>query len=127
MTIPVITIDCGDSVPELRQIVLRELEMRGLYRNNHVYRGFNAELIRRVRCEGVENPESRWIYANSEEYLKLEPDPMFLNPLKYALSYGFGALAVYRGELVRQSESCTYQFVGPGIWPDALVAIFRLV
>src|SRR3989338_5484390 len=115
----------ADSISALRLDVLKQLKARGVYRGDHIYRGFNLRLIEWVTQHGVENPHSVWIYANSEEYLSVDPDPMIVNPLRYAL-FWYGALAVYRGDRLSQFESCTYQFVGPGTRQESLIAIFRL-
>jgi len=115
----------ADNISALRSDVLQQLKASGVYRSDHIYRGFDFRLIEWFSQHGVENPHSVWIYANSEEYLSVDPDPMIVNPLRYAL-FWYGALAVYRGDRLSQFESCTYRFIGPGTWSEALIAIFRL-
>jgi len=56
----------ADSISTLRLDVLKQLKACGVYRSDCIYRGFDYRLIEWVSEHGVENPNSVWIYANSE-------------------------------------------------------------
>jgi len=121
----VISIDLGDNqMVALRERILQELKQRGLYRSDLLYRGFSHEMIDRVLEHGSENPTEHFVYANPEEYLSIDPDPRWLNPLSYARSYW--ALAVYRGDRLKEVCFTCYEFPDLEKKPEALIAVFSL-
>lgn len=113
-----------DKINTLRDKVLEELRQRELYRPDLIYRGFSSRMIYMVLEHGSENPNSYFIYANPEDHLGIEPDPLWINPLSYAI-YG-GALVVYRGNKLRKVGYTSYEFLDLTTKPETLVAVFSL-
>ena len=112
------------SIASLRELVIQTLRERDLYRPDLVYRGFSRRMINEVLTHGSENPNSRFIYANPEEHLSIDPYPTWINPLTYAKCYG--ALAVYRADKLREFCFTCYEFPDLDKKPETLVAIFPL-
>ena len=112
------------SIASLRELVIQTLREEDLYRPDLVYRGFSRRMINEVLTHGSENPNSRFIYANPEEHLSIDPDPTWINPLTYAKCYG--ALAVYRADKLREFCFTCYEFPDLDKKPETLVAIFPL-
>jgi len=110
------------SISSLRQAVIRSLREREIYRKDLVYRGFNKKCINNVLLYGSENSSERYIYANSEECLNVDPDPAWINSLTYAKAYG--ALAVYRTDKLKEICFTCYEFLDLNKKLEALVAIF---
>ena len=123
----IIELDSGKtngSIASLRELVIQTLRERDLYRPDLVYRGFSKRMIDEVLIHGSENPNSRFIYANPEEHLSIDPDPTWINPLTYAKCYG--ALAVYRADKLKEFCFTCYEFPDLDKKPETLVAIFPL-
>ena len=120
----IINLDLSGNVLSLREQIIAALKKRGLYRADLIYRGFNKRMILGVLTHGSENPNSRFIYANPEEHLSIEPDPIWINPLTYAKCYG--ALAVYRADKLKKFCFTCYEFPDLNKKPETLVAIFPL-
>jgi len=112
------------SITSLRELVIQTLREGDLYRSDLVYRGFSRRMIDEVLTHGSENPNSRYVYANPEEHLSVDPDPMWINPLTYAKCYG--ALAVYRADKLKEFCFTCYEFPDLDKKAETLVAIFPL-
>lgn len=114
----------NENTASLRELVIGALKERDLYRTDLVYRGFSRRMVDEVLMYGNENPKSRFMYANPEEHLSVDPDPTWINPLTYARSYG--ALAVYRADKLKEFCFTCYEFPDLDKKPETLVAIFPL-
>jgi hypothetical protein len=114
----------NESVSAFRDIVVEKLKLQRLYRPDLLYRGFSSSLIERVLRYGLENPNDHFVYANPEHFLSLDPDPQWINPLTYARSYG--ALAIYRGDLLRMSCFTCYEFPDLNTKASCLATVFLL-
>lgn len=113
------------SIASLRELVIEALKERELYRTDLVYRGFSRRFIDKVLMHGSENPNSRYIYANPEEHLSVDPDPTWINPLTYAKCYR--TLAVYRADKLKKFCFTCYEFPDLDKKAETLVTIFPLV
>src|SRR3989344_4157858 len=107
----------------VREAVLQQLGNRDLYKPDLIYRGFGSHMISSVLQYGSEDPSDRYIYGNNEEALSIDPDPIWENPLSYAL-YG-KALAVYEGSKLISGDYTCYEFLEENKM-SSLVIVFSL-
>lgn len=112
------------SITTLNSLIIQALKERSLYKEDLLYRGFDGSLVDCVLAFGSENQDDRFIYANPESYLDIDPDPRWINPLSYARAYGM--LAVYGRDRLKEHCFTCYEFLDQARRFDALVAIFPL-
>lgn len=114
------------NLTSLKDSVLRTLKERGLYRDNHFYRGFNNRFVEQILAFGSDNFSDRGVYALPESNLSIDPDPRWINPLSYARASG--ALVVYNGDKPKLGSNCIdwYYFVDETKRSEVVSTIFLL-
>jgi len=114
------------NLTSLKDLVIGTLKERKLYRDNHLYRGFNSRFFERVLAFGSESLNDWGIYTLPESHLSIDPDQRWINPLSYARASG--ALAIYNGDKLRLGSNCIdwYEFVDKTKISEAISTVFLL-